>query len=191
MGNREDNVREGSSRRTSMHDILARLRALWVIAPLYRVQNVNELYQQELQYGDRVAIWIAEAVGSWKFIIAQSVVLAGWVTLNIMGWMRSWDPYPFILMNLLLSLQAAYTAPLIMMAQNRQTEKDRLMMQEDYETNRRVAGEVRQILNILEQHGQLLEILLAQREHEQSPVDMNLRQPTLSQEVATKSAGSE
>jgi len=191
MGNREDNVREGSSRRTSMHDILARLRALWVIAPLYRVQNVNELYQQELQYGDRVAIWIAEAVGSWKFIIAQSVVLAGWVTLNIMGWMRSWDPYPFILMNLLLSLQAAYTAPLIMMAQNRQTEKDRLMMQEDYETNRRVAGEVRQILNILEQHGQLLEILLAQREHEQSPVDMNPRQPTLSQEVATKSAGSE
>ena len=176
MGNKEDNVQEGSGKRASLHNILARLRALWVIAPLYRVQNVNELYQQELKRGDRIAIWIAEAVGSWKFIIAQSVVLVGWVALNVMGWMKSWDPYPFILMNLLLSLQAAYTAPLIMMAQNRQAEKDRLMMQEDYETNRRVAGEVRQILNILEQHGRLLELLLAQREQEQPPADMHPRQ---------------
>lgn len=191
MENREDNVREGSSRCTSRHDILARLRALWVMAPLYRVQNVNELYQQELKRGDRVAIWVAEAVGSWKFIIGQSVVLAGWVTLNVMGWIKNWDPYPFILMNLLLSLQAAYTAPLIMMAQNRQSEKDRLMMQEDYETNRRVAGEVRQILNILEQHGQLLEILLTQREHEQPPADMNPRQQIPSQEAETGSGGSE
>lgn len=191
MEHTEDNVREGSHRRTSRHDILARLRALWVAAPLYRVQNVNELYQQELKRGDRVAIWVAEAVGSWKFIIGQSVVLAGWVALNVMGWMKSWDPYPFILMNLFLSLQAAYTAPLIMMAQNRQSEKDRLMMQEDYETNRRVAGEVRQILNILEQHGQLLEILLAQREHEQPLADMNPRQPTPSQEAETGSGRSE
>jgi uncharacterized membrane protein len=180
MRNKEDNVQEGSRRRASLHDILARLRALWVMAPLYRVQNVNELYQQELKRGDRIAIWIAEAVGSWKFIIGQSVVLVGWVALNVMGWMKSWDPYPFILMNLLLSLQAAYTAPLIMMAQNRQAEKDRLMMQEDYETNRRVAEEVRQILNILEQHGQLLEILLARREPKQ-----------LRQEAAAQSRGSE
>ena len=95
MENREDNVREGSSKCTSRHDILARLRALWVMGPLYRVQNVNELYQQELKRGDRVAIWVAEAVLSWKFIIGQSVVLAGWVTLNVMGWIKNWDPYPF------------------------------------------------------------------------------------------------
>ena len=92
-------------------------------------------------------------------------------------------------MNLLLSLEAAYTAPFIMMAQNRQAEKDRLLMQEDYETNRRVAEEVRQILNIMEQHGQLLEIILAQRENEKQPSDINQHQQTPSQEDQTESRG--
>jgi len=150
---------------------------------MHRAQNVNELYQRELTFGDRVATWVAATVGSWSFIIGQSVVLAGWVVLNVIGWRKSWDPYPFIMMNLLLSLQAVYTGPLIMMAQNRQAEKDRLMLQEDYETNRRVAEEVRQILNILEQHGQVLEILLAQREQEKSPAAMNPHQPTPSHEA--------
>ena len=93
------------------------------------------------------------------------------------------------MMNLLLSLQAVYTGPLIMMAQNRQAEKDRLMMQEDYETNRRAAEEIRQILNILEQHGQLLEILLTQREQEKPPADMNQHQPTPSHETQTGNEG--
>jgi len=185
MGNGEDKLtaRESPSKRGRIQGILARLRALRVILPVYRVQNVNDLYQQELTLGDRVAIWVATAMGSWKFILGQSVVLAGWVTLNVIGWRKSWDPYPFIMMNLLLSLQAVYTGPLIMMAQNRQAEKDRLMLQEDYETNRRVAEEVRQILNILEQHGQVLEILLAQREQEKPPVDMNPHKPTPSHEA--------
>ena len=171
------------SRRGHLQDILARLRALRVLAPVHHVLNVNELYQRELTLGDRVATWVAEAVGSWSFIIGQSMVLVGWVTLNVIGWRKSWDPYPFIMMNLLLSLQGVYTAPFIMMAQNRQAEKDRLMLQEDYETNRRVAEEVRQILNILEQHGQLLEVLLAQREQEKPPADMNQHQPSPSHEV--------
>jgi uncharacterized membrane protein len=193
MVNGEENLpaRESPNRRAYIRDILARLRALRIIASSYRVQNVNELYQRELTLGDRVATRVAEAVGSWTFILVQSVVLAGWVILNVIGWMKSWDPYPFILMNLLLSLEAAYTAPLIMMAQNRQAEKDRLMIQEDYETNRRVAEEVRQILNILEQHGRLLEIVLAQRENEKQSANMNLRQPTPSSVAQTDSEGSE
>jgi uncharacterized membrane protein len=64
------------------------------------------------------------------------VILAAWITLNIIGWIRSWDPYPFILLNLVLSFQAAYAAPVIMMSQNRQGAKDRLRSEQDYETNR-------------------------------------------------------
>src|SRR5205814_2144767 len=117
----------------------------------------------DLTTGDRVAIWVARWVGSWPFIISQSTLLAAWAALNVVGWMKHWDPYPFVLMNLFLSLQAAYTAPLIMMAQNREVEKDRLMLHEDFETNRRAAEEIRQLLNILEQHGHLLELLLEDR----------------------------
>ncbi len=126
-------------------------------------QNVNELFQQELTFGDRVAIWVARGIGSWTFIIVQSLFLAGWASLNVVGWVKHWDPYPFILMNLFLSLQAAYTAPLIMMAQNQEDAKYRLMLQEDFETNRRAEEEVQQILNLLEQHGHLLELLLEER----------------------------
>ena len=156
-----------------------------------RVQNVNEIYQRELSWRDRVATWVAEAVGSWTFIIGQSVVLAGWIIFNVIGWRKSWDPYPFIMMNLLLSLQGVYTAPFIMMAQNRQVEKDRLMLQEDYETNRRAAEEIRRILTILEQHGQLLEILLAQREREQPPADMKAASTVPSYEAQSRNAKNE
>jgi uncharacterized membrane protein len=70
--------------------------------------------------GERVADLVAATVGSWPFIIAQSVILAIWVTLNLVGWVYQWDPYPFILLNLALSFQAAYASPIIMMSQNRQ-----------------------------------------------------------------------
>jgi len=132
--------------------------------PSHQVQSVNDLFQQELSTGDRVAIRVARWVGSWSFIIGLSVLLAAWAVLNVVGWVKHWDPYPFVLMNLFLSLQAAYTAPLIMMAQNREVEKDRLMLHEDFETNRRAAEEIRQLLNILEQHGHLLELLIEERE---------------------------
>jgi uncharacterized membrane protein len=59
-------------------------------------------------------------MGSWRFIIIQSLLLAGWIGLNVMGWLAHWDPYPFILLNLVLSFEAAYAAPIIMMSQNRQ-----------------------------------------------------------------------
>ena len=75
--------------------------------------------------GQRVADGVARTMGSWRFIIIQSAILAAWVVLNTVGIIRHWDGYPFILLNLALSFQAAYAAPIIMMSQERQEAKDR------------------------------------------------------------------
>jgi uncharacterized membrane protein len=83
--------------------------------------------------GQRAAEAVASGVGSWKFIILQSCGIIAWITINATGSLKPWDPYPFILMNLMLSLQAAYTAPMILMSQNRQGEKDRRILYGDYD----------------------------------------------------------
>lgn len=74
-------------------------------------------------------------MGSWGFIIIQTLIVIIWMTLNTIGWIYHWDVYPFILLNLLFSTQAAYAAPIIMMAQNRQSERDRANAEADYRTN--------------------------------------------------------
>lgn len=88
-------------------------------------------------YGEYLADRIAAIVGSWRFIIAQSAILLLWIALNVVAWMQHWDPYPFILLNLVLSFQAAFTAPILMMAQNRQSDIDRQKAQLDYDVNLR------------------------------------------------------
>lgn len=85
--------------------------------------------------GQRLADAVASTIGSWRFIIIQSTAIALWITGNVLAGSKAWDPYPFILLNLLLSFQAAYTAPAIMMSQNRQSEQDRRHAQNDYEIN--------------------------------------------------------
>jgi uncharacterized membrane protein len=85
--------------------------------------------------GDRIADKVASGMGSWKFIIWQSIIVIIWMSLNIVGFVYHWDAYPFILLNLIFSTQAAYAAPIIMMSQNRQGERDRLHAEEDYLTN--------------------------------------------------------
>ncbi len=92
-------------------------------------------HSDELTFGQRVADSVAATMGSWSFIIGQSVVLAAWVALNVVAFVQHWDPYPFILLNLALSFQAAYAAPFIMISQNRQAERDRHHAEEDYRTN--------------------------------------------------------
>ena len=74
-------------------------------------------------------------MGSWKFIIVQTILVALWMGLNLVAFVQHWDVYPFILLNLLFSTQAAYAAPIIMMSQNRQNERDRVQAQADYQTN--------------------------------------------------------
>lgn len=81
--------------------------------------------------GQKAADIVTSVIGSWKFIVIQSCILSIWVVLNITAFIHHWDPYPFILMNLLLSLQAAYTAPIIMMSNNRQAAKDRAIVSTD------------------------------------------------------------
>jgi uncharacterized membrane protein len=85
--------------------------------------------------GQRLADLVASTIGSWRFIIFQSSAIALWITGNVWVGAGAWDPYPFILLNLLLSFQAAYTAPAIMMSQNRQSEMDRKHAESDYEIN--------------------------------------------------------
>lgn len=88
-----------------------------------------------LTLGQRVADTVAATMGSWRFIIIQSALLAAWVGLNVTAFIRHWDPYPFILLNLALSFQAAYAAPFIMMSQNRQQDIDRKEAESDYKIN--------------------------------------------------------
>jgi uncharacterized membrane protein len=85
--------------------------------------------------GQRIADAVASTMGSWRFIIVQSTLLFAWVSLNVLAWVRHWDPYPFILLNLALSFQAAYAAPFIMMSQNRQADVDRRKAEDDYKIN--------------------------------------------------------
>lgn len=86
-------------------------------------------------FGQKIADGVASTMGSWPFIIVQTTILALWIALNILAWIRHWDPYPFILLNLALSFQAAYAAPFIMMSQNRQADVDRCKAEDDYRIN--------------------------------------------------------
>jgi uncharacterized membrane protein len=96
----------------------------------------HQIHKESLGFGGRVADSVAKGMGSWKFIILQTVLVVLWMGLNLVGFMYHWDVYPFILLNLLFSTQAAYAAPIIMMSQNRQNERDRLHAEEDYKTNK-------------------------------------------------------
>jgi uncharacterized membrane protein len=105
-------------------------------------RNPNEVIEKDASFGERVADAVANFGGSWTFIITFLVALV--VYVNISSWMgkRAWDPYPFILLNLFLSMLAAIQAPVIMMSQNRQDKKDRLRGELDYEVNRRAETEI-------------------------------------------------
>jgi uncharacterized membrane protein len=89
----------------------------------------------QLTTGQRIADKVAATMGSWPFIIVQTVFLIIWIILNLTAWVQQWDPYPFILLNLALSFQAAYAAPFIMMAQNRQQDIDRQAAETDHRIN--------------------------------------------------------
>src|ERR1700730_10627668 len=120
------------------------------------VKNVNEAAEQTITFGERASDAFAEVMGSWKFIIIQSIILGIWVALNLTAYILHWDPYPFILLNLALSLEAAYAAPIIMMSQNRQAEKDRLAAEEDYHVNTKAEEELKAVMHHLEQQDELM-----------------------------------
>ena len=95
----------------------------------------HQRHHETLKFGDHLADSVAKGMGSWKFIIIQTILVVLWMGLNLVGYFYHWDVYPFILLNLVFSTQAAYAAPIIMMAQNRQNDRDRMQAQADYQTN--------------------------------------------------------
>ncbi|MDY0088466.1 MAG: DUF1003 domain-containing protein [Coriobacteriia bacterium] len=105
----------------------------------------HEQHHRDMTIGQQVADKTALTIGSWAFIIAQTVAVAVWVVVNLTAYIRGWDPYPFILLNLMFSVQAAYAAPIIMMSQNRQAERDRVQAQQDLETNIKAELEIEDV----------------------------------------------
>ena len=104
---------------------------------------VNQVHLDEATFGERMADRVAGAIGTWRFLIGQGVVIVLWILANILLLLNhGWDPYPFILLNLFLSMLAAIQAPVIMMSQNRQDKKDRLRGELDYDVNRRAESEI-------------------------------------------------
>jgi len=139
-----------------------RLRDMDAILRRSVSRNVNVVDEESLTMGQRIADMVADTMGSWRFIIVQSSLLAVWITLNATAWINHWDPYPFILLNLMLSFQAAYAAPFIMMSQNRQAAKDRIAAEIDHQVNAKAELEVGLLLKRIDD----LEQLADQNQHE-------------------------
>lgn len=113
----------------------------------------HQQHKDASNFGQRLADSVANGMGSWRFIIWQTIIVCLWMVLNTIAWKFHWDVYPFILLNLVFSTQAAYAAPIIMMAQNRQSERDRMQADADYETNCKAKEEIEQLqirLNAIE-----------------------------------------
>lgn len=133
----------------------------------YKPQDVNRLHDEQLTTGQKIADAVAATMGSWPFVIIQSIILALWIVLNCIAFINHWDPYPFILLNLALSFQAAYTGPFVLISQNRQAAKDRLTAEEDYNVNRKGEYEIEQMVlhlgkqdeELVRQTSMLLELL--------------------------------
>jgi uncharacterized membrane protein len=117
----------------------------------------HEEHVEKYTVGQRVADKTAQVLGSWPFIISQTVFVVAWITLNLVAWSRHWDPYPFILLNLLFSVQAAYAGPVLMMSQNRLSERDRFQARADYETNRKAEFEIQDMQSDLHRILDMLE----------------------------------
>lgn len=132
-----------------------RLRDMDTILRRSVSRNVNIVDEESLTVGQRIADTVADTMGSWRFIIIQSSLLAIWITVNATAWINKWDPYPFILLNLMLSFQAAYAAPFIMMSQNRQAAKDRIAAEIDHNVNTKAELEVGLLLKRIDDLEQL------------------------------------
>jgi len=130
------------------------------------MRNANEMIEEEATTGERIADAVARFGGSWSFIITFGVILAIYTVTNVSLRNRAWDPYPFILLNLFLSMLAAIQAPVIMMSQNRQDQRDRLRSELDFDVNRRSESEIqglaRKLNFVSERLGDIEELIRGQ-----------------------------
>lgn len=130
-------------------------------------QNVNALHESQLTVGQKVADAVAAGMGSWTFIIVQGTLLALWILINTVQLAFKFDPYPYILLNLALSFQAAFAAPFIMISQNRQAEKDRLTAQNDYMTDVKGEEEIKHIMDHLDSLDEKIALILTKLEQKE------------------------
>ncbi|MEK6926454.1 MAG: DUF1003 domain-containing protein [Nanoarchaeota archaeon] len=106
---------------------------------------IHSIIHKQRTYGQRAADKLTKGVGSWIFIITFLIFLTFWILVNVYAWIEKWDPYPFILLNLVLSCIAALQAPIILMSQNRQAHTDRLKSEYDYAVNRKAEREIEEM----------------------------------------------
>ncbi len=151
------------------------------------VIDINKAADEQMTMGQKIADKVAATVGSWRFIIIQSIFLAFWLVLNSIAWIKNWDPYPFILLNLALSFQAAYSAPFVMMSQNRQAEKDRLTAQNDYLCDTKGEEEIRHIMEHLDHQDTVILQILQRMEIQHKEVIFHLSQldPEMARRLGT------
>ena len=110
------------------------------------IKPIHPTYQTQLTLGQRAADKVTQFCGSWTFIIVVIALIIAWITLNSLAWVLHWDPWPFIILNLVLSCLAALQAPIILMSSNRQVERDRLTTKYDYQVNRKAEREITKVL---------------------------------------------
>lgn len=125
---------------------------------------VNVVHHDEATFGERLADRIAAGIGSWIFLIVQTFAVMMWVTINIIGLIKRWDPFPFILLNLLFSVQAAYTGPVLLLAGNRQSQKDRLTLEHAAAEAEKADDQNVQILKAIEKNTEMTLRILRQCE---------------------------
>jgi len=149
------------------------------------VIDVNEVADERMTIGQKVADKVAGTMGSWRFIITQATIMVVWIMLNLVAWFYHWDIYPFVLLNLAMSAQAAFATPLIMMSQNRQSDKDRLTAQNDYLINCKGEEEVRNLMDHLDHQDTVLLQLVKRIEEQHLEIKEHLvsLDPTLVQKL--------
>jgi uncharacterized membrane protein len=162
----EDVLEEETGQISALHEeVLESLKEHEILS-----RNINLEFEQELTFWERMSDKLAAVGGSWSFILGFALVIALWVVLNTIALLRHpFDPYPYILLNLVLSCLAAIQAPVIMMSQNRQDAKDRLRSEHDYQLNLKAELEIRHLnekmdLLLTSQWRRLLEIQRIQME---------------------------
>ena len=146
-------VRTSDSGHTALKQTLRRRR----LSPEDHKHPVNVIHHQEATFGERVADRAAAGIGSWTFLIVQTIAVACWLTLNVVGLVHHWDAFPFILLNLLFSVQAAYTGPVLLLAGNRQAQKDRLTLEHAAEEADKADRQNVEILKAIQENTRITE----------------------------------
>tara|TARA_Y100000310_G_scaffold139226_1_gene138513 strand:- start:13319 stop:13837 length:519 start_codon:yes stop_codon:yes gene_type:complete len=132
---------------------------------IHKHHKLHPALGKDLSFGQKAADSLSEWAGSWTFILALVFALVLWIIVNVTAYVKHWDPYPFILLNFVLSMLAAFQAPIILMSGNRQTERDRINAKYDYAVNRKAEREISDMQKDLEQ----IKVMIKETHHEVMP----------------------